>query len=323
MRVVVLTALITLLPLPAAAEDGFRARLNDYVADQGGCPRSRALVERELVAFERGRAEGEPGSLALFGKLAAEWTAEDIQDLIAVIRACEALRPRPRPAEDGERRLAERLDYLAQAMRRAIVLSTQPSAIPEGSAPSGLRADAPPEAGGGPGAAPRSGRRGQGPAFVPVDASRPAPASVSAPDEGRRPFSPERSPAEASLARAAPALGPAEAAAPRREALRVAFAPGSAAPGIGSAFHRAAAVPEAPVVACVVTRERFERIRAGMSPNEVEGVFGCRGRLDSAAAIEGIGTFEVHVWSPPSLAGSVTVTFQDRRLKAKVQRGLI
>ena len=60
-----------------------------------------------------------------------------------------------------------------------------------------------------------------------------------------------------------------------------------------------------------------------MSPTEVEAVFGCRGRLDSAAAIDGVGTFEVYVWSPPGLAGSVTVTFQDRRLRAKAQRGLI
>lgn len=317
MRVPVLTILIALAPVPAAADEASRARLTGYVADHGGCAGSRALVERELVAFERGRAEGDPASLALFGKLAAEWTAEDIHDLIAVVRACEALRARPRATEDGGGRLAERLDHLAQAMRRAIVLSTRPSEVAETAAPSGLRTDALPETDGRR-AASRAGRRGQGPAFVPADTSRSA-----APDDGQRPFSREAEHRPAEAPPPAATSEPADAAAaPRREALRAAFASGSAAPGGGSAF-RHAAVPAARPEPCTVTRERFERIRAGMTPNEVEAVFGCRGRLDSATAIDGIGTFEVHVWSPPSLAGSVTVTFHDRRLKAKAQRGLI
>lgn len=322
MRVPALAIVIALSPFPAAADESFRARLTDYLADYGGCPGSRALVERELVGFERGRAEGEPASLALFGKLAADWTAEDIQDLLAVIRECEALRVRPHSGEDGARRLAERLDFLAQAMRRAVVLSAQPAEIVEASS-SGLRADTQPESGTGRDAAARTGRRGRGSAFVPVDASRPAPAVASAADGPRRPPSHEAERPAASPPAAAPTPDPADAAAPRREALRVALVPGSAAPDGGAAFRPAAAVAPARPEPCAVTQERFERIRAGMTPNEVEAVFGCRGRLDSAAAIEGIGTFEVYVWSPPSLAGSVTVTFQDRRLKAKARRGLI
>lgn len=323
MRVPALAIVIALSPFSAAADEAFRTRLTDYLADYGGCPGSRALVERELVGFERGRAEGEPASLALFGKLAAEWTAEDIRDLLAVIRDCEGLRARP--GEDGARRLAERLDFLAQAMRRAVVLSAQPPEMSEAASSPGLRADALPEAGRMQGGA-RTGRRGQGPAFVPVDASRAAPTLAAAADGTRRPPSHEmeRPAAEASAPGTAPTLGPADTvAAPQREALRVALAPGSATPDGGPSFRRAAGVAQVQPEPCAVTRERFERIHAGMSPVEVETVFGCRGRLDSAAAIDGVGTFEVYVWSPPSLAGSVTVTFQDRRLKAKVQRGLI
>lgn len=334
MRVPALAVLIALVPLsaprPAAAEDGFRARMSDYLADHGGCPGSRALVEREFVAFERGRAEGDAASLALFGKLVSEWTAEDIGDLVAVIRACEAARPAPsRSAEDGERRLAERLDYLAQAMRRAIVLSTQPSGVPEPAARSGLRADALPEAGSERDPAARAGRRGQGPAFVPMDPSPAAPAAGAAAEDGRRAasrtaaFTPAPTPSQTPPA-PKPSPEPAEAARPSRpDTLRAAFVPGSAAPAVGSAFRRTAAPAQALPEPCAVTRERFERVRAGMSPTEVEAVFGCRGRLDSAAAIDGVGTFEVYVWSPPGLAGSVTVTFQDRRLRAKAQRGLI
>ncbi|WP_232627880.1 hypothetical protein [Methylobacterium sp. Leaf118] len=323
MRVPVLTILLALASVPAAADDAFRTRLTGYIADHGGCAGSRALVERELVAFERGRGDGDPGGLLLFGKAAAEWGGEDIRDLVAVIRACEALRARPgQSAEEGERRLAERTEPLARAMRRVIVLSSPPSAIPEPSARPGLRADALPGAGGERDAA-GPHRRRLGPAFVPVDLSRAPPPAGKAGEDGRRtPLPPF--PRVSAEAPPAPAPEPEEApVAARRTAIHVAFSP-EAAPEAGPAFRRAPPRAQAPdPQPCAVTRERFERLRSGMTPMEVEAVFGCRGRLDSASVIEGIGTFEVHVWSPPSRPGSVTVTFQDRRLKAKAQRGLI
>ncbi len=158
MRVPALAILIALAPTlaatGAAADEAFRARLSEVIAEQGGCAESRALVEGELAAFERARkgeeTADEPAPLLLFGKPAADWTGENIRDLVAVIRACEAARPgQSRNAEERERRLTERMDRLAQAMRRAVVLSRRPPEIEETSANPTLRADALPEAAGG------------------------------------------------------------------------------------------------------------------------------------------------------------------------------
>ncbi|SFK77303.1 hypothetical protein [Methylorubrum salsuginis] len=343
MRLPALAILIALAPSLAAADDAFRARLSEIIAEQGGCAESRALVEGELAAFERARKGDETGQgdgkadetapLLLFGKPAAAWSGENIRDLVAVIRACEAARPgQSRNAEERERRLTERMDRLAQAMRRAVVLSRRPPEIEETSANPTLRSDALPEAAGGGAAARRTGRRGAGPAFVPLDGAR----AAQTPPEGER-RAPARAAAHASAAVPPSTLAPETRSAPaaatapsRREAAsdapqnapRAAFAPGAAL-SIEPAFRPGAAPAEAaPPRTCLVTRERFERIRTGMSLKEVEGLFGCRGRLDSAVAIDGLGTFEVYVWSPPSQAGSVTVTFQNRRLTTKVLRGM-
>jgi hypothetical protein len=331
MHVPALAILIALVPLSAIAGDAFRAHLTDYVAAHAGCAGSRTLVERELAGFERGRAGDESASLTLFGKRAATWTEEDIRDLLAVIRTCEETGGRLF-AEDGEPRLVERLDDLARSMRRAVLLSTQSGQGPSQAliAPPPGR-DAPPD---GRSAAARTGRRSQRPAFTPADTSRTATVTGAVADHGRgtppraSAWAPSEPPAASeppSESRAAPE--PARGTTPR--ALSAAgSAVRSAAPTMasdtvkstGAAFQSLAGPGERQPEPCAVTRERFARIRAGMTPMEVEAVFGCRGRLESATAIEGIGTFEVYVWSPPSQSGSATVTFQDRRLKSKVLR---
>ncbi|KQT46463.1 hypothetical protein ASG52_12050 [Methylobacterium sp. Leaf456] len=330
MRVPALAVLIALAPSLAAADDAFRARLSDAITQQGGCAESRALVEGELAAFERARkGDGtgdEAAPLLLFGKPAVEWSGEDIGDLVAVIRDCEAARPgQSRNTAERERRLTERMDRLAQAMQRAVVLGARPPEVEETAAHPALRAGALSAAeagGGGSEAARRTGRRGPGPAFVPLDSARAAAPAVPAPARAAA-----HAPAAASSPAPPPEFksepAPVAAAAPRREAPRVAFAPGAAL-GTEPAFRQSAIQDAAdePAPACLVTRDRFERVAAGMSLTEVEGLFGCRGRLDSAAVIDGTGTFEVYVWSPPGGSGSVTVTFQNRRLKTKALRGM-
>jgi len=334
MRVPALAVLIALAPSLAVADEAFRARLSEIIAGQGGCAESRALVEGELAAFEQARKgdrqrDGngdEAAPLLLFGKPAVEWSGEDIGDLVAVIRDCEAARPgQSRNAAERERRLNERMDRLAQAMQRAVVLGARPPGVEEAGAHPALRADALPPAeagGGGSEAARRTGRRGSGPAFVPLDSARAAAPAVPAP-----PRAAAHAPAAVPPPTPSPELksepAPAAAAPSRREAPRAAFAPGATL-GTEPTFRQNAIEDAAdePAPTCLVTRDRFERVAAGMSLGEVEGLFGCRGRLDSATVIDGTGTFEVYVWSPPGGSGSVTVTFQNRRLKTKALRGM-
>ncbi|WP_342150937.1 hypothetical protein [Methylorubrum sp. SB2] len=325
MRVPALAVLIALAPSVASADEAFRARLSEIIAGQGGCAESRALVEGELAAFEQARKGDAAAPLLLFGKPAADWSGEEIGDLVAVIRDCEAARPgQSRNAAERERRLTERMDRLAEAMQRAVVLGARPAEVEEAAAHPALRAGAlsVAEAGGnGSEAARRTGRRGPGPAFVPLDSAR-----AAAPAVPPAPRVAAHAPAALPPPASTPALPsePAPVAAPsRREAPRAAFAPATAL-GTEPAFRQGAAQDEAdePAPTCLVTRDRFERVAAGMSLTEVEGLFGCRGRLDSAAVIDGTGTFEVYVWSPPVGSGSVTVTFQNRRLKTKALRGM-
>ncbi|MFD1352918.1 hypothetical protein [Methylorubrum suomiense] len=334
MHVPALAILIALIPLSATAGDAFRAHLTNYVTAHTGCAGSRTLVERELAGFERGRAGDAPASLTLFGKRAATWTEEDIRDLLAVIRTCEETGGR-HFAEDGEPRLVERLDDLARSMRRAVLLSTQsgqgPSQAPIAPPPG---RDDPPEDGDGRSAAAQTGRRSQRPAFTPADTSRAATVTGAVADHGRGtpPSASAWTPSEPPAASEPPTESRAAPEPARGTTPRAVSAAGSAArpaaPSMasdtvrstGAAFQSLAGPGERQPEPCAVTRERFARIRAGMTPMEVEAVFGCRGRLESATAIEGVGTFEVYVWSPPNQSGSATVTFQDRRLKAKALR---
>ena len=311
MRVAVMTILVALAPAAAAAS-GFREHLAGYLAGNGGCGGSRALLEREFAAFERARAEGGAAPLLLFGKPAGAWSGEDVRELLAVVRACEAARLAPgRTAEENERRLAERLEQIARALRRAIALSGPQADAVEASALSAV------------GSGHRAGRLRQGPAFVAMAAGAPA---GGAPYEATRPDARTADPARAPSAEAPPQAVPPDAQAPgadRESGRDGARSPG--APGKDATLLRAAArtVPEAAATqSCTLTMARFEQISANMSPAEAEALFGCRGRIDSATAIPGLGIFEIYIWSPDGQAGSVTLTFQNRRLKAKRQRGL-
>jgi hypothetical protein len=73
---------------------------------------------------------------------------------------------------------------------------------------------------------------------------------------------------------------------------------------------------------CSLDRTTFERIRAEMLLPEVEAVLGCRGTLSSASTVPGLGDFETFAWSDMARTSAVTMTFRNKRLASKSQRGL-
>ena len=73
---------------------------------------------------------------------------------------------------------------------------------------------------------------------------------------------------------------------------------------------------------CSLDRTTFERIRAEMLLPEVEAVLGCRGTLSSASTVPGLGEFETFAWSDMARTSAVTMTFRNKRLASKSQRGL-
>ncbi|GJD59358.1 hypothetical protein [Methylobacterium dankookense] len=298
---------------PAAEPTPFRAAL----AAAGGCGQHRVLAEERLGGLGTATASAVPqGEADLFGKPAGQWTEDEIRDALAAFAACES---RSGPAATGRERLARDLRSLEAALRRAIVVGhalapaeTGEERPPHGSGRGAAQNAAPAPSG--------SGRLRQGPAFIP--AARTAGAS------------PESRPPAASL----PDAGPAEARLEAAAAQAVTPVPEEAAPAIrtGGAREQGHAAPEAPgrpapVAAhrpppermqCPISLGTFEMLQAEMRLAEVEALIGCRGSVEGTATIPGLGAFETYLWSDRGGSATVTLVFQNKRLKSKVQRGL-
>lgn len=297
----------------AAEPTPFRAAL----AAAGGCGHHRALAEERLGRLDAATAPAVPqGEADLFGKPAGLWTEEEVRDALAAFAACES-RSQPGKAANGRERLARDLRSLEAALRRAIVVGH--ARAPEGGE------DRPPH-GSGRGAAPAptvaspgSGRLRQGPAFIPA-----ARAGGAAP-EGRAPSSgtPDAAPAEVRLEAA---TAPAAATVPEEAgpAIRTAIAreQGHAAPEPSRPVPAAAHRPPTERTQCPVSLGTFEILQAEMRLAEVEALIGCRGSIEGTATIPGLGAFETYLWSDRGGSFTVTLVFQNKRLRSKVQRGL-
>ncbi|GJE83284.1 hypothetical protein [Methylorubrum thiocyanatum] len=291
----------------AAAPSPFRAAL----AAAGGCGAHRALAEERLGQFGAVAIPAVPqGGGDLFGKPAGAWTEGEIQDALATFAACEI---RSGPAGTGRsERLAHDLRGLDAALRRAIVvgLARAPLEAGEERAPHGSgRGDAP--------SGPSRLRQGQ--AFTPALRSggtpigpRPVPA----------PFGePQTDPSHPVPAMPAAFPGAWDDA-----------PPGRTFPARPAAAEPAPAVPPHPAVAahrpqtertqCPMSLGTFELLQAEMRLPEVEGLLGCRGAIDATATIPGLGTFETYLWTDRDSGATITLVFQNKRLRSKAQRGL-
>ncbi|SFU76409.1 hypothetical protein SAMN02799631_02184 [Methylobacterium sp. 174MFSha1.1] len=294
----------------AAAPSPFRAAL----AAAGGCGAHRTLAEERLGRLSAATAEAVPqGEADLFGKPAGQWTEDEIRDALSAFAACET-RSGP-PGTGWSDRLARDLRGLDTALRRAIVVG---------------RARAPVEAD--EERAPHVSNRGgvltgparlrQGPAFTPAlrsaaaapeglrsvaassDAPHPeAPHAVAVPNAS--PDAWEDAPPVPTW-RAQPPTADAGPAAPRSRLAPV-------------AAHR----PPIERTQCAVSPSAFELLQAEMRLSEIEDLFGCRGTFDGTATIPGLGTFETYLWSNRGSGATVTLIFQNKRLRSKAQRGLV
>jgi hypothetical protein len=298
--------------VPAAEPTPFRTAL----AAAGGCGQHRALAEERLGRLDAATASAlPPGESDLFGKPAGHWTEDEIRDALAVFAACES--PAGPGAARGRARLARDLRSFETALRRAIVVGHAP-------APAETGEERPPHDSGrsaAQGPAPSgSGRLRQGPAFIPAAGAAPLPPRPP-------PAARDTNPAETRPAAAAASADPVAAA-----------LPGEAVPPArpGRARDQGHAAPEppgrsAPVAAhrpptertqCPISLGTFEMIQAEMRLAEVESLIGCRGSIESTATIPGLGAFETYLWSDRGGSATVTLVFQNKRLRSKVQRGL-
>jgi hypothetical protein len=66
----------------------------------------------------------------------------------------------------------------------------------------------------------------------------------------------------------------------------------------------------------------FDLLEAEMRLFEVEDLLGCRGTIEAIATIPGLGTYETYLWSDRDGGATVTLIFQNKRLRSKAQRGL-
>ena len=302
-------------PALAAAPSPFRATLDAA----GGCGAHRALAEERLGRLGTVSATAVPkGDADLFGKPAGRWTDAEIRDALAAYADCE-IRSGPAGTARSER-LARELRGLDAALRRAIVAGHAQAPLDAGeeraSHGSG-RGDAP--AGG--------GRLRQGPAFTPAvipglrsGGSAPSALRTAGTAGSALPAGVPRTVAAAVPAALPdawsdippartwgepPAADPEPAALPRPALAQV-------------AAHR----PPTERTQCPISVGTFELLQAEMRLAEVERLLGCRGTLDATAAIPGLGTFETYLWSDRGSSATVTLVFQNKRLRSKVQRGL-
>jgi hypothetical protein len=299
----------------AAAPSPFRAAL----AAAGGCGAHRALVEERLGRLGGATASAVPeGEADLFGKPAGQWTEDEIRDALSAFAACEA---RSGPSGTGRsERLARDLRGLDTALRRAIVVAhARPAPVEAGE-------ERAPHSSGRGGAPTGPARLRQGPAFTP------ALRSGGAATESLRPVAvlSDIPPADAPQAVAAPAASPDpwpdawDDALPARtwHAQPPAADQAPAAPPRSALTPVAAHRPPTERAQCPISLGTFEQIQAEMRLAEVEGLLGCRGAIDATAMIPGLGIFETYLWSDRGSGATVTVVFQNKRLRSKAQRGL-
>ncbi|MEH3144667.1 MAG: hypothetical protein PGN34_04830 [Methylobacterium frigidaeris] len=323
LRVPALAALV-LVSLTAsvqAARSPFRTALEA----RGGCGVHRILAERRL-----GSLEAPPGVPArpfdpladLFGKPVNAWTEADIRDAVAAYSACEAREQVPSSRRDAVRPEAARLE---QILRRLVGLTRAKDPLEDEAGPPEQAAAHPPEQPGG-----RSRER-RDTAFVPPPRTAPAPAQRPEALPAAMPTSAPAPAAEDGEAAASPTAGsgqiasadPAAAAAAAGtgrgpgERSTVIPLPGSRALSRVVPMYRPAAPP-----ACLLTLAAFRQVRSDMLVQEVEDAIGCPGSLDTATMVPGIGEVEIYTWSDDRTNSRITMTFYDKRLKRKSQRGL-
>ncbi|BAU90388.1 hypothetical protein MPPM_1783 [Methylorubrum populi] len=296
----------------AAAPSPFRTSL----AAVGGCGAHRTLVEERLGRLGAAAATAVPqGEADLFGKPAEQWTEDEIRDALAVFADCEIRSGSP--GTGRSERLARELSGLDTALRRAIVVghARGPREAGEERMPHGA----------GRGGAPAGAARlRQGPAFTPALRSGGAPADpqpVATPDAAL-PAGAARAVAvmPAAMPAAIPDV-PDDAPPARTWPARPAVAdPGPAVPTRPApvAAHR----PPAERIHCPISLGTFDLLQAEMRLSEVEGLLGCRGTIDATATISGLGTFETYLWSDRGSGATLTLVFQNKRLRSKAQRGL-
>lgn len=312
MRFLLAPALLAAMCCPslAAAASPFRTAL----AVAGGCGAHRALAEERLGRLSAATVSAVPrGEADLFGKPAGRWTEDEIRDALSAFAACET---RSGPAGTAwSERLARDLRGLETALRRAIVVGHARAPVEAGEerAPHGSDRSGTPT---GP------TRLRQGPAFTP------ALRSGSAAAEGPRPAaaSGDTPRAEAPSAVAVTSASPdAWDDAPPARAWHTQTPvadPALAGPTRSALAPVAAHRPPAERTQCPVSLVAFELLRAEMRLSEVETLLGCRGTIDATATIPGLGTFVTYLWSNRGSGATVTLIFQNKRLRSKAQRGL-
>ncbi|RVU20158.1 hypothetical protein [Methylobacterium oryzihabitans] len=323
-----LLAATVLAGLTVSAEAA-RSPLRTALATQGGCGAHRALVEQRLGPLDA--AAVFPSQVSdphedLFGKPADLWTEADIRDALAVYAACEDReqgpplvgKATPRPETARLERMLRRLIALSQAKDAAEDQSERSSGPPPARPPG--KADAQP-------------RERRGTAFAPNHATAPivdpfqekrgaaGPVPAGGPDDGDVAASLTGGAGQAAQAVTQVASADAAAAIGPDAALRQAGQGGDRArlPG-ARAPSGLALVPPPPV--CALTLAGFRQVRAEMPVREVEATIGCSGILDTATLIPGVGEIEIYNWTDERTNARITMTFYDKRLKRKSQRGL-
>ncbi|MCF4123807.1 hypothetical protein [Methylobacterium sp. SyP6R] len=293
----------------AAAPSPFRASL----AAAGGCGAHRALAEERLGRLSAATVSAVPqGEADLFGKPAGQWTEDEIRDALSAFAACEI---RSEPAGTGRsERLARDLRGLDTALRRAIVVGHARAPIEAGE-------ERAPHGSGRGHTMPGAARLRQGPAFTPALRS-------GIPAEGPRPVA---APADTPHAEAPNGVAVQSASsdawddAPPAQAWRTQPPVADPAPGVPArpALAPIAAYrPPTERTQCPVSLVAFELLQAEMRLSEVENLLGCRGTIDATATIPGLGTFVTYLWSDRGSGATVTLVFQNKRLRSKAQRGL-
>ncbi|WP_286134679.1 hypothetical protein [Methylobacterium sp. Leaf123] len=238
------------------------------------------------------------GEADLFGKPAGQWSEDEIRDAVAAFAACET---RSGSARIGvSERLARDLRGLETALRRAIVVGHTRAPV------EASEEWAPPRGGRG-GSSTGPSQLRQGPAFTPALRSGGPPVEAPRALATMPVISPDaRDDAPPVRAwQAQPTAADAAGEPPRPATASV-------------AAHR----PPTERTPCSVGLDTFDLLQAEMRLSEAEGLLGCRGTIDATATIPGLGTFETYLWSDRGGGGTVTLVFQNKRLRSKAQRGL-
>lgn len=307
MRFLLVPALLAAACCPSLAASPFRMAL----AEAGGCGAHRALAEDRLGRLSAAMVSAVPqGETDLFGKPAGQWIEDEIRDALSAFAACETRSGRA--GTHWNERLARDLRSLETALRRAIVVGHAHAPVEAGEerAPHGSNRRGTPT---GP------GRLRQGPAFTP------ALRSPSAAPDVPRPVMAAGDPSHADAPRAVAASASLDGwddAPPARAWQPPVADPAQAVPTRSALAPVAAHRPPTERTQCPVSLIAFELLQAEMRLSEVETLLGCRGTIDATATIPGLGTFVTYLWSDRGRGATVTLVFQNKRLRSKAQRGL-